>query len=92
MTARATCQGSELPVRSPACHGPCEPLQGRATAFDRELTSVSRNVARPGRRGARVADWAGLENRCAGNRTVSSNLTLSARLLQIIPLKLHVFL
>ncbi len=30
------------------------------------------------RRGARVVDWDGLENRCAGNRTVGSNPTLSA--------------
>ncbi len=31
------------------------------------------------RRGARVVDWDGLENRCTCKRTVSSNLTLSAR-------------
>src|SRR5699024_2203827 len=29
-------------------------------------------------RGARVVEWAGLENRCTGNRTVGSNPTLSA--------------
>ena len=32
------------------------------------------------RRGARVADWGGLENRCAGNRTEGSNPSLSANL------------
>ena len=31
-----------------------------------------------GRRGARVVEWDGLENRCTGNRTVGSNPTLSA--------------
>src|SRR5262249_9443490 len=30
------------------------------------------------RRGARAADWAGLENRCAGNRTEGSNPSPSA--------------
>ena len=30
------------------------------------------------RRGARVVEWDGLENRCTGNRTVGSNPTLSA--------------
>ena len=30
------------------------------------------------RRGARVADWAGLENRCRGNSTEGSNPSLSA--------------
>src|SRR5436309_9479024 len=31
-----------------------------------------------GRRGARAADWAGLENRCTGNCTEGSNPSLSA--------------
>ncbi len=31
------------------------------------------------RRGARVVEWDGLENRCTGNRTVGSNPTLSAK-------------
>lgn len=30
------------------------------------------------RRGARVAEWDGLENRCVGNCTESSNLSLAA--------------
>ena len=30
-------------------------------------------------RGARVVDWDGLENRCAGNRTEGSNPSLSAK-------------
>jgi hypothetical protein len=33
------------------------------------------------RRGARVVEWDGLENRCTGNRTVGSNPTLSAKTL-----------
>ncbi len=33
------------------------------------------------RRGARVVEWDGLENRCTGNRTVGSNPTLSATLI-----------
>ena len=36
------------------------------------------------RRGARVVEWDGLENRCAGNRTVGSNPTLSANITIII--------
>ena len=31
------------------------------------------------RRGARVVEWDGLENRCTGNRTVGSNPTLSVQ-------------
>ena len=31
-----------------------------------------------GRRGARAVEWAGLENRCPGNRTEGSNPSLSA--------------
>gem|GEM_PF-3593038 len=33
------------------------------------------------RRDARVAEWGGLENRCAGNRTEGSNPSLSANTL-----------
>ena len=43
------------------------------------LPVYARGVDAPcSRRGARVVDWDGLENRCAGNRTVGSNPTLSA--------------
>ena len=37
-----------------------------------------RKLHEPPRRGARVVEWDGLENRCTGNRTVGSNPTLSA--------------
>ncbi len=43
------------------------------------------------RRDARVVEWDGLENRCAGNCTVSSNLTLSADVVVMVKLAVVVF-
>ncbi len=37
------------------------------------------------RRGARVVEWAGLENRCKSNLTESSNLSLSAVIDRMLP-------
>ena len=48
----------------------------RGAAFDRPVRSSAGR--KPLRRGARVVDWDGLENRCAFTGTVGSNPTLSA--------------
>src|SRR6185503_4803356 len=44
----------------------------------RQVTRPRATVLRPLRRGARVAESGGLENRCAGNRTEGSNPSPSA--------------
>ena len=36
-------------------------------------------------RGARVAEWAGFENQCAGDRTVGSNPTFSVMCKELVP-------
>lgn len=48
---------------------------GYTPAFDQSDTSLHNAL----RRGARVVDWDGLENRCASDGTVGSNPTLSSR-------------
>ena len=49
-------------------------FNGRSAIVDQVLQFADKYS----RRGARVAEWDGLENRCAGNCTVGSNPTLSA--------------
>jgi hypothetical protein len=57
---------------APTCMGAA--LSG--ASYSHGVSSVNRRD--PVRRGARVADRGGLENRCACKRTVGSNPTLSA--------------
>src|SRR5438309_2882766 len=51
---------------------------GFAASFSRRACPAAKRACR---RGARAADWAGLENRCAGNCTEGSNPSLSAAFL-----------
>ena len=61
-----------------ACAGAIFELEARAQSIG-GAGSAGQSAARiPSRRGARVVDWDGLENRCARKGTVGSNPTLSA--------------
>ena len=53
-------------------------LEAPARSLGDAVFWCSASRQNPSRRGARVVDWDGLENRCAGNGTVGSNPTLSA--------------
>lgn len=68
MGGRFFCANRDLEAFTGACGRP--PLRLWSGRFSTSRPSM--------RRGARVVDWDGLENRCAACRTVSSNLTLSA--------------
>ena len=57
---------------------PASPPEAGKSLWDNKEEILFSEVVNEKRRGARVVEWDGLENRCGGNSTQGSNPCLSA--------------